>query len=109
MSNSGYIPRPVFDTLAEVIEQHKTVYDEDNPKQVIRQWLNFCFSGTKVTAPSYASKDYQFSLNFLYSYRGSADTFNAYRMIQKEQLRFIAKGDVCAQNKLINNVFNIAA
>jgi len=31
------------------------------------------------------------------------------RMIQKGQLRFIAKGDVRAQNKLINKVFNIAA
>jgi site-specific recombinase XerD len=79
MSNTGYVPRPVFDTLQQVIEQYKATYDSDNPQQIIRQWLNACFFNTKVTVPSYGSKDYQQALNFLYSYRGSPDTFNAYR------------------------------
>ena len=79
MSSSNYIPKPVFDTLKNVIEQYKLVYEADNPRQIIRDWLNHCFANTKVTAPLYASKDYQLILNFLYSYRGSSDTFRAYR------------------------------
>jgi len=79
MSRNSYIPIPVFDTLEEVIDQYKTVYADDSPHQVIRQWLNHCFAGTKIILPSFAVKDYQMALNFLYSYRGSADTFGAYR------------------------------
>jgi hypothetical protein len=79
MSRNLYIPIPVFDTLEEVIDQYKTIYADDNPHQVIRQWLNHCFANAIVTAPSFAVKDYQMALNFLYSYRGSTDTFGAYR------------------------------
>ena len=79
MSRNTYIPIPVFDTLEEVIDQYKTVYADDNPHQVIRQWLAHCFADTKITLPSFAVKDYQMALNFLYSYRGSSDTFGAYR------------------------------
>jgi hypothetical protein len=31
------------------------------------------------------------------------------RMIQKGQIKYIAKGDIRAQNKFINKLFNIAA
>jgi site-specific recombinase XerD len=79
MSRNLYIPIPVFDTLEEVIDQYKTIYADDNPHQVIRQWLTHCFADTKIILPSFAVKDYQMALNFLYSYRGSADTFGAYR------------------------------
>ena len=79
MSRNQYTPIPVFDTLEEVIDQYKTIYADDNPHQVIRQWLNHCFDNAIVAAPSFAVKDYQMALNFLYSYRGSTDTFGAYR------------------------------
>ncbi len=65
--------------MNEVLDQHKTFYADDNPRKKIRQWLNHCFNDVNVTIPSYASKDYQYALNFLYSYRGSFDTFGAYR------------------------------
>ena len=79
MSSIHYIPTPVFDTLEEVIDQYKTIYAHEKPHQVISQWLTHCFANTKTTVPSFATKDYQMALNFLYSYRGSADTFGAYR------------------------------
>ena len=86
MSTVSYIPKPLFDTLSEVIDQHALVYAQENPLHTIRQWLNHCLQDAKVIIPQYASKDYQLVLNFLYSYRGSADTFNAYR---RELERFI--------------------
>ncbi len=60
---------------------HRTpnIYAHDSPTQCIRQWLNHCLYDAKVTIPTYAAKDYQCVLNFLYSYRGSKDTFGAYR------------------------------
>lgn len=79
MSNKSYTPVPVLDTLEEVIDQYKACSSHDNPKQVIREWLNHCFENSSVTLPQYASRDYQCVLNFLYSYRGSQDTFVAYR------------------------------
>jgi len=79
MANQHYIPRPVFDTLDNVIGQYKTVYADNNPRQKIQSWLKHCFENTKVSIPSYAAYDYQLALNFLYSYRGSNDTFSAYR------------------------------
>src|SRR3990167_4353378 len=76
---SKYIPIPVFDTMHEVIDQYKLIYADSNPHAVIQQWLNHCFSDTKIILRPYAVKDYQLVLNFLYSYRGSNDTFGAYR------------------------------
>ena len=79
MSNKYYIPKPVFDTIDEVIDQHKAINNAENPHKLIRAWLNQCFADAKVDMPSYAQKDYKLTLNFLYNYRGSADTFVAYR------------------------------
>jgi site-specific recombinase XerD len=76
---STYIPIPVFDTLDDVIDQYKNIYASEKPHQMISEWLDHCFTRTKETLPSFAVKDYQMALNFLYSYRGSADTFGAYR------------------------------
>ena len=83
-----YVPIAVFDTLEEVMDQYKTIYASDNPQSIIQEWLDFCFTSNKsakaaiatsTSTPKFAPKDYQTALNFLYSYRGSADTFRAYR------------------------------
>ena len=79
MSNKPYIPTPVFDTFSDVLDQYKEIYANEKPGQVISQWLNHCFARTKTDVPPFAAKDYQMALNFLYSYRGSTDTFGAYR------------------------------
>lgn len=77
--NKAYIPIAVFDTMQDVIEQYKDCMAHDNPKQLITDWLSHCFTNSGIVLPSYASRDYQCVLNFLYSYRGSQDTFTAYR------------------------------
>ena len=79
MTIRNYIPIPIFDTLNKTIEQYKAIYDADNPRHIIKQWLNNCFQNTNITLPSFAVKDYQAILNFLYTYRGSQQTFNVYR------------------------------
>jgi len=71
-------PRPLFDTLEQIQEQYKQCQSA-NSKDVILFWLKQCFHDAEFTLPTYAYKDYQHVLNFLYSYRGSADTFNSYR------------------------------
>ncbi len=79
MSNQTYNPKPVFDTIEELIEQYKDIHGSDNPQQIIRKWLNLCFKNLDIGIPQYVFKDYQTAVNFLYSYRGSHDTFVAYR------------------------------
>src|SRR3990167_11346637 len=71
-------PRPLFDTLQYVQEQYKQCLS-NNPHEIITAWLQQCFFDSELKLPVYASKDYQHILNFLYSYRGSLDTFNSYR------------------------------
>ncbi|WP_423064044.1 tyrosine-type recombinase/integrase [Candidiatus Paracoxiella cheracis] len=72
-------PIPVFDTLAEFIEFHRLIYNTENVRQPIKHWLDQCFSKATVNVPSFAINDYRIALNFLYSYRGSSQTFIAYR------------------------------
>jgi len=79
MSNKPYIPAAVIDKYEDVVDQYKEIYADGNSYQVIAQWLKFCFAHRNVTVPNFAVKDYQMTLNFLYSYRGSTDTFGAYR------------------------------
>ena len=80
MSQTHYIPCPVFDTLPELIEQYKACYASDNPRQEMQKWLAHCFiANKKIQLPDFATRDFQWALSFLYSYRGSADTFSAYR------------------------------
>lgn len=79
MANKNYIPKPIFDTIEETIALHKDIHDAESPNKVIRDWLKHCFAGSKVELSSFAIKDFQLILNFLYSYRGSRDTFVAYR------------------------------
>lgn len=57
---SEYIPKPLFDNL----EQFKSIVSM--PEQL-------------QSASSAMQQDFQFSYHFLYSYRGSSATFNAYR------------------------------
>jgi hypothetical protein len=79
VSNSYYTPRPVFDTLPEVIDQFKQYALAENPHRPIKHWLSTCFAGSKVSTPAFGPRDYQTVLTFLYNYRGSTDTFGAYR------------------------------
>lgn len=79
MSSKLPHPIPVFDTFQDVIDQYKDVYADENPHTVIRHWLEHCFAKSKTSLPDFAVKDYQMVLNFLYSYRGSTQTFAAYR------------------------------
>ncbi|ALB24595.1 hypothetical protein Psal006b_03452 (plasmid) [Piscirickettsia salmonis] len=41
--------------------------------------------------------------------RSTIDVMEAMRMIQKGQLRYIKKQDICAQNQLIDKLFGLAA
>ncbi len=74
-----YVPIPVFDTIDEVVNLYKTIYANENSRHIITKWLRHCFANTQISLPSYVINDYQLALNFLYSYRGSSDTFTAYR------------------------------
>ena len=77
--NSRYIPKPVFDTLGEITLQYKTIQSDEAPRKIIKDWLEQCFTNSNVNIPSGAINDYKFALGFLYSYRGSHDTFSSYR------------------------------
>ena len=92
MSTKNYVPRAVFQKLEELVEQYKAVQNSDQPHVLIHQWLSFWLGDISVpefvdstpgtpnlTTPNSAVKDYQLALGFLYSYRGSSDTFVAYR------------------------------
>src|SRR3990167_11112358 len=74
-----YIPVPIFDTLSDTIDFYKSIYDADNHRDQIKKYLHFCFSFSPIMPPEFATKDYEIVLKFLYSYRGSEQTFNAYR------------------------------
>ncbi|QGP57081.1 hypothetical protein PsalMR5_04427 (plasmid) [Piscirickettsia salmonis] len=41
--------------------------------------------------------------------RSTIDVMEAMRMVQKGQLRYIKKQDICAQNQLIDKLFGLAA
>jgi site-specific recombinase XerD len=97
-------PRPLFDTHEYVQEQYKECLS-NNSHFIISTWLQQCFSNSRTTLPDYASKDYQHVLHFLYSYRGSLDTFNSYRrelerliqwswVIQKKSISTLKRTDI---------------
>jgi len=79
MMNKSYIPTPVFDTLAETIDLYKSIYDADNPRQQIKKYLEHCFLDLKITLPTFFIRDFEVTLKFLFSYRGSEQTFSSYR------------------------------
>ena len=100
MSNQNYIPKPVFDTIEEVIDQYKDIHNSDNPLPIIEQWLRHCFASSNEKLPEYAVKDYQMALSFLYSYRGSHDTFVAYR---RDLERFIQWSWFVREQSILNH------
>ena len=75
---STYKPSPVFDTLEQVLELYQDVHHSNQPAQIVSTWLKQCL-GESIEIPRYATDDFRTALFFLYSYRGSKDTFNAYR------------------------------
>ena len=77
--NKNYTPTPVFDTLANTASLYKAMVESSTPRKITKQWLAHCFDTTNIIVPNFATKDYQHALNFLYSYRGSKETFAAYR------------------------------
>lgn len=79
MANKFYVPTPIFQTLEEISIQYKAIYGSENPSGMINDWLTYCLSFRKIEPPAFSLKDYKMALNFLYSYRGSRDTFAAYR------------------------------
>ena len=79
MCMTNYKPIPVIDTLEDMSELYKSAVSNDEPRKILRKWLNHCFVGTGIVLSNYASKDFHLILQFLYSYRGSKQTYNAYR------------------------------
>lgn len=76
IKTSYYVPKPLFDTLDQIESQIK-LYQHTHDPLVFKQWLQNLFN-KKMLSKS-AILDYQQVILFLYSYRGSLDTFNSYR------------------------------
>lgn len=77
MSANYTIPRPLFDTLESACDMYRQCQTTDQNK-IITDWLKNCLS-SEVSLSINAISDYGHALRFLYNYRGSSDTFNAYR------------------------------
>ncbi len=67
----------MFETLKNVVVQYKDLQKSCDPDKEIAHWLSFCLQDTSF--PLYALQNFKLGLSFLYSYRGSADTFASYR------------------------------
>ncbi len=80
-------PKPLFDTLANVGALYKDLQGNANAHRQISAWLMQCFGEAKIPLPAFVVSEFHWALNFLYSYRGSQDTFNGYR---RELERFIS-------------------
>ncbi len=78
-------PRPLFDTIEHACAQYKYCQKE-NHHTIVAAWLKSCLKGREEDLPPYAVQEYYHTLGFLYNYRGSMDTFYAYR---RELERFI--------------------
>jgi len=76
MTKDTYIPQPVFDTLEDTINLYRECQQNFQPLETLTQWLQSCLSKKPTQS---MIKDYRMALSFLYSYRGSPDTFRAYR------------------------------
>jgi site-specific recombinase XerD len=76
MTKATYTPKPVFDTLEDTIALYRECQQNFEPLQTLQTWLQACLA-EKVSQS--VIKDYRMALSFLYSYRGSPDTFRAYR------------------------------
>ncbi len=56
--NKHYVPIPVFDTLSELTELNKLIYDADNPRQQIKRYFDQCFYKTQINLPPFSIKDF---------------------------------------------------
>lgn len=76
-------PKPIFDTLEHLCDQYKKSLKE---KEILKTWLRSCLGEYFELLSGAAVDEYAQAVVFLYNYRGSLDTFNAYR---REIERFI--------------------
>ena len=74
----SFKPRPLFNTLATLQELYKEC-QANGYKNTLGTWLQTCLEAQATAVPTFAVTDHWLALGFLYSYRGSEDTFNAYR------------------------------
>lgn len=74
--STTHTPKPLFDTLPYLKKQLQQFQKTKDPT-IFKNYLKNLFPTTKL--PSYTTTDLQYTLPFLYSYKGSADTFTAYR------------------------------
>ena len=95
-------------TFEATIELYKEVNGSNNPKSVIEDWFKACFasyhtktSSVLLSVPDFAINDYKLSLSFLYSYRGSADTFGAYR---RDLERFLQWSWFICQKSILDHI-----
>ncbi len=66
MSDSGFLPQPIFDTSAHIVASMA------RPDAALTDYI-------KHSGVPGAAEDFRHALEFLYSYRGSPDTFTSYR------------------------------
>ena len=78
MSSHNSMPRPLFDTLEPLCALYKRT-QVDNQEKILIDWLTICLSDSINQLTQGAVHEYSHALRFLYNYRGSFETFNAYR------------------------------
>ena len=76
VKSSNHTPKPLFDTLLYLKKQVQ-ILQKTKDLLILKNYLKILFP--KIKLPNYAAMDLQQALLFLYAYRGSADTFTAYR------------------------------
>lgn len=91
-------PKPLLDTLAHVSVLYKETQANANAHQILLTWLSQCVDEEKLILPPFVMNEFRWVLSFLYSYRGSLDTFNAYR---RELERFVSWSWFVRQESLL--------
>lgn len=71
-------PRPFIDTLEHTCDFYKKC-QIGNKNKIIHEWMYSCLDGLDIDIPEYVFSEFSYVIHFLYEYRGSTDTFNAYR------------------------------
>lgn len=76
--NKSYKPIPLFDTLEHHVHMHA---DYENPftKDMATEHLAKLYKLLQIPISEEQGRDYFYAHLFLYEYRGSSETFNAYR------------------------------
>ncbi len=72
------MPRPLFDTLDQVLDIYKK---SENQNNAIYEWITCCLKDIDLPKELKLKmvSDFKHAFSFLYHYRGSFETFNAYR------------------------------